>query len=143
MDTIEQALYAQLGSAPRLSVLVGGSGVSPATEARIYAIKLPEKPTLPAITYSVVSGTSEFTLDAKPVGLGQARIQISVWAKSSKAANAVREAVRKLVLGFKGTWGDVPVSVVEFNKGPDLYEEDTKIYQIPCHVLVWHGENVS
>jgi hypothetical protein len=143
VNTIEGALYTYLSARPAIAAYVGGTGTSPATEARIYPVKMPQNVTLPAISFFTVYGESEFSIDATQVGLGYKRIQISAWHTSLTTAKAIIEALRLLMAGYRGLWDDVNVRVVQFSIGPDLYEEDTKIYQIPCQITLWHDEPTS
>lgn len=140
MDTLKDAVNAELTRTAATTGILDNS-VSPAV-VNLYPLFLPQEPHYPAATYFVVVDNSEVAVDGTPVGLCRTRLQISAWSKDFDEADNIIEAIRTLYLGFIGTWGDLPVRVVEFSKGPQMYEQADFTYQVPCHLVIWHGENV-
>jgi len=77
-------------------------GTAPTT--RIYPLSLPQRPTLPALTYSWISATRIPVMDA-PIGMASPRVQVDCWADTYLVAVELFEAVRQRLDGFKGTMG--------------------------------------
>jgi hypothetical protein len=78
-------------------LLKADAGVSAVVGGRIFPVLLPEGPTLPAITYQRVGGTSDPTFDSS--GYQRLRIQFDVFGAKYKDADAGREAIREALNG--------------------------------------------
>lgn len=61
---------------------------------RVYPIKLPATPTLPAVTYQLVSETYDAIQDGP--GLAQPRYRFNVWADHFRELDAIVKAIRRL-----------------------------------------------
>jgi len=94
----EEGLYAELAAHVGTSALVG---------TRIYPVSLPQTPTLPAITYRLVSQPTEhvFTETASDVKKGNYRIQC--WDTTYKGAGALGTQVEAALDAFVGLLGGV------------------------------------
>ena len=103
---------------------------------RVYRTKLPQNPTLPALTYWKVSGNRLHDL-VGPTGESDPRIQVSCWAKTSAAAEDVAEAVRGVMDGWSSTGG---VQMSELVNETDLYDNEVDIYQIALDFVLMHEE---
>lgn len=68
--------------------------------------ELPQNPPLPCVLYTVVSAPRGYTLDG-PDGCTPFRFQIDGFARTVRAARALRRAILKDLSGFKG---EVPTS---------------------------------
>lgn len=70
---------------------------------RVYPVKLPQKPTLPAVTYQVISGPRRYTQDGKaqPTTF---RVQVEFWAHTYEAARQLRDVILLALSGerFEG-----------------------------------------
>jgi hypothetical protein len=75
---------------------------------RMHARRLPQSPTLPALTWYNVSTRREHDMDG-PDGLPRVRIQVSCWAATPAAADELAAAVQARLDGYRGAWGDVQV----------------------------------
>ena len=86
---IEQLLYSLLSSTSSITAITG---------QRIYPLVLPTDPTLPAIEYSFIAGTSSPTLTTK--GYKRYRVEINCWGKTYSDAVALRSAVKDALDGY-------------------------------------------
>jgi hypothetical protein len=94
---IEEALVAYLTTHPGLSALIG---------TRLYPRPLPQRPTLPAVTYFRVSGPRDLAHDG-PVGLAHPRFQFDCWGADTLAAIQTANQLRLALDGFSGLMGGV------------------------------------
>lgn len=109
---------------------------------RIYPEYLPQKPTLPAITFARTSSPRIMTLNTGRPGLAAARIQIDCWAKTYGAAKALGEQVRIALQGYTGTLsGTVSAQAVHFYGDWDVYEPETKEHRVVMDFEIWHAES--
>lgn len=99
--TIEQAVYERLSDIAPLTALVS---------TRIYQLKLPQRPTLPAVRVQKVSGMSGQHLRG-PDGLFRARVQVDAYEEETGSwyadVTAIASAIRGDGLGSNATglWG--------------------------------------
>lgn len=127
-------LVAFLGNASAISALVG---------LRIYPQELPQKPTLPALTYNQISAVRVREL-AGPAGKARRRIQIDCWASTYKGAHALADAVRQTLEPFYGSMANTEVGSIMLDNEFDLFEEEagvTGIYRVMQDYLIAHLED--
>jgi hypothetical protein len=104
--TLEQAIYERLLDIAPLTALVG---------TRIYQLKLPQKPTLPAVRLQRLPGMGSQHLRG-PDGLLKTRIQVDAYQAETgeyyTGVTAIAAAIRGDGLGTSasGLWGWVGVS---------------------------------
>lgn len=113
----------------RLHVL-GDVTIGMLVGTRMYPIRLPEKATLPAITFQQISDVRDGHLRGV-AGTARARYQIDAYAAQPKEAKALAGWIRQRLDGFQGLWTDgsspedtVYVERVAFESGMDLFDED-------------------
>lgn len=126
--TIRDDLYTRLTTgSTTLTALVG---------TRVYRKRLPQNPTLPALTYWKVSGVRLYDLDG-PTGESDPRVQVSCWSQTSAQAEDVAEAVR----GTLADWSwDGTVQSCRFVNETDLYDDEVQQYQIAMDFMLMHEE---
>lgn len=127
---IEEALYTYLKSHTGLSALVG---------SRIYPLKLPQNPTLPAVVYVKVSYAGERAMGTGNPRASRARFQFSCFAQSYASAKDVAEQVKLALQDYSGLMGG-GVTVLDTNVvgEVDVFEPDTGLYHVPVDVLLIH-----
>ena len=109
MSLIEETIHARLIQSATLSGLLGN---------RVHPLVLPEKATLPAVTYQRVSTIPTVQLDGSTAFL-QARFQFRSWSRSFAEAKVIASGIRST---FSGT-GDM------YESGSiDLYDPDSRLY---------------
>ena len=133
---IEEALYAYLSSHAGLTALVS---------TRIYPLVMPQNATLPAVTFSKISGPRAHAMQ-QDAGLAYPRFQVSCWGGTYKQAKEVAGQVRAALQDYTGTMGGaggVVVSGVFLEDENDLYEPGTQAYHIAIDFIIWHLEGVT
>lgn len=118
--------------------LVADGTVAGLVGTRIYALILPQDPTLPAVTYQRISGPRLQSLDGA-AGRGMARIQIDSWAGEYLDAQAVAAAIRGSLNGFIGDLATLDV-VCRLDNERDLYEDEARLYRVTQDYTVNHSE---
>lgn len=120
-----------IGSALRTHLL-GDTAISALVVARVYPLRLPQKPLMPAIVYMKVTGR-RFTHLRGPASLARPRYQLDCWASTHDGAVELGTLVRQRLDGYNGTWSDggspaitMDVSaLLDPEQGDrDLFEED-------------------
>ena len=99
------------------------------TSRTAYAFKLPEKATLPALTYKRIA--SQVDLSHSGSGLSHTRYEINCWANDYSTALIDGS---KVLAGLNGNKSDFQTSWV-INTMDEL-EQDTNIYRTIIEVMV-------
>lgn len=120
------------------TLLANDAAVAALVSARIYPRKLPQNPTLPALTYFRVSTLSEFSHDGP--ALEGPLFQVSVWSKSAEQAQQLALAVKRAANGFRGFVGGVEIGGTFLRNHFELYEDTTEIYHHPLDFRVWFAD---
>lgn len=107
---------------PELAALVG---------ERMYPQTLPQGATLPAVTYSLISGTTEGDSQDGP-GVSRQRYQFDCWATTYSAATTLAKA---LTAAVSGTQRIGQASFVD--NEVDGYEAETQRFRRIVDVMVW------
>ena len=93
---LNDALFSYLSTHAGLSALVG---------TRIYPDKLPDKITLPAIAFQLVSEGEEETFMQPSTDLVVSTYTFTVWASSRSAAHNAGKQIRVAFKNYSGTMG--------------------------------------
>lgn len=125
--------------------LTGSSAISAIVLSRVYPQVLPQAPTLPAISYNLVSAVRVRDLEG-PAGKSRHRISINCWANTYAAARSLADAVRREIDGYgSGYMGDTFVGSISLENEIDLFEEDAGrqnvgIYRVVQDYIISHLE---
>lgn len=105
MTSLEAAFFAYITAQSTVTDLVG---------TRVYQDLMPQKAAYPAIVYSLIGEARDdgYSFGSTVNGQVEARLQVASWATTSVAAREVHDAVRRLVNGYKGTWGENTIQSV-------------------------------
>lgn len=87
---------------------LAGAGVAALAGTRMHARRLPQTPTLPAITYQRIDTRRTHDM-AGPDGLPRPRMQVTCWGATPADATTLAAAVRQRLDGYKGAWGAISV----------------------------------
>lgn len=137
MAYVEQALVARLEAVTGVSSAVYDSSFS---GYRIYPYKLPQNPTLDAITYHLIYGES-FESHQGSSGLRFPRFQIDCWSANYDTAKFLAEQVRLALQGYTGTSAGVTVTaILKDSDNPDFYDDDINIWRVSADYSVHHEE---
>src|SRR5262245_22104185 len=100
---------------------------------RMYPVTLPQKPTLPAVSYQVV-GTTRSPVMQHDDEMPMTRVQINCWSLSAATADAVDEAIRQLFHDYQrqeiGGSPGVLVAGVFVDGYLTDFEPDTLLYRV-------------
>ena len=131
--TVEAAVYSILSSDSAVDTLVDG---------RVYPKRLPQSPTLPAVTYFRV-GAQRSSVMGNDTGIVRKRIQVSSWGKTYAAVNELAEAVRNAMQRKRGTFAGVEIiDIFVDGDASEMFEDDVEIYQAPTDYEVIYRESV-
>lgn len=134
--TIATALRAHLLADAAIAALVG---------TRIYPLRLPQKPQLPAIVLLRVSDVRPPILRGQ-ASVAQERFQVDAWATTFDGATALGTLCRRRLEGYSGTWSDgaspeTTVDVaIQFESDRDLFEEEINggLCRHSADYFIWH-----
>lgn len=133
MALAEEAVYARLTAHAGTAALVG---------ARVYPLKLPQTPTLPAVTYQRISATRESAMGSD-TGITRARFQVTSHAASYSGVKALAEQVRQALQRYSGTSATVTVHDCFLENEIDLFDQDDALaghYPVAQDFIVIYGE---
>jgi len=102
MASIEESLVALVTATPTITTLLGTSPV------RFYPLRKPQGAALPVVAYQRIS-TVRYSSHGGYSSLATSRIQLTVWAASYGSGKAVSDALRRALLGYRGTVGGVRI----------------------------------
>jgi len=109
------------------------SGVSTHIAARIYPLKLPQNPTIPAITYQRIDTRRFYTLNGDN-GAGEIpRMQIDIWSTSYEQGRSIATAI-------KTAMDSATAFLTSDYNQTDLYEPDLQLYRIQCDYVIANNE---
>jgi hypothetical protein len=129
MATIEDFIH---------NILTNTAGIAAIAGTRVYRIKMPDNPTLPAITYHTITGEHIESRDGFS-NLSNPIIGIDCWARTAKAAQDLAYLLRDTLIGYSGTYSDRTIgNVLEWSQ-EDLYDADTDIFHVACSVRAWYS----
>ena len=120
---LQEAVYTRLSTDATVSGLVG---------TRIYPVLAPEGVALPYITYQRIA-VDHVESVAGSSGLANALVQVDCWAASYAGANALGEAVRLRMQGFRGTVGSQDIQAVLLSSDRDAPEDPVRIERGGVH----------
>ncbi len=113
--TLEAELRTYTLAGPAVAALVG---------TRMYARKLPQNPTLPAISFQRID-TRRLHDMAGPDGLPKPRMQVTCWGTTPAAASDLAAVVRQRLDGYRGAWGAIDIGACQCVGEKDLDDPET------------------
>lgn len=128
-----------------LQYLTSNAQIASAVGQRVYAEILPQKPTLPAVTYRRASAQRSKTLSCGTDSLVRSGFEISAWAKGYEQAEAVAEAVRRALVDFTGTWGGSPgirIHDAALDGDLDLVDVEPGLYRVAMFYTISHVDTI-
>lgn len=117
---LEQGINALLQSATSITSIVGTGG--------IYPVLVPEGSSYPCLSYQVVTGASDFSLDG--TFETEKTIQFDAWGKAYADTKSIQNALHQLLDGFSGALADGTLVNGAF-RGLELddFESDARVYR--------------
>lgn len=123
------------------TVLQADAAVTALVGTRIYPLKMPQNPTLPAIVHQRISTTPDML--AEGPGFAPMRVQLSLWASSFDGARALAAAVVGVLHGYHGPIGIGGLRLARLLNLTDDYEPETKLFRVIADFRVSHTEGVA
>lgn len=120
--TIAALLHARLAADSGVSALVG---------TRIYPVILPQKPTVPAISYQQISNTEQDGTST----LRETRYQVDCWDDGYAGVESVGDAVRAALEEWTDTDQTPRVKMCRVIGGFTGYENETALYRVSVDVM--------
>ena len=124
-----KALYTYLQTQADLTALVS---------TRMYPVRLPQKPTLPALVITKIAKPREYSHSGDS-NLANPTYQFDCWAKTHQDAVALQAKLDLALTAFKGTMGDTDVGGTFITNVIDDEEPDTALYRQIVDVEFWHA----
>lgn len=127
MAAIGEQIYSRLTTHSDVAALVGN---------RVYPIILPQDPTLPAITYQIISQTPT----GGNIHLHNMRLQVDCWSTSYAGADglAAKVIAALRLYGERSNQRPLLMSAYDVNR-QDLFEPDTNEWRVSidfqCQIL--------
>jgi len=106
---------------------------------RIYPFQAPQAPKLPIAVYNLMRSDRELKNDG-PDRIVSSRVQIDVYAATDYEALDVGKAVRELLHGYSGLWGDTRIQGIRAEGDQMFVESDPKQFRFSFDCLIWHVE---
>jgi len=117
-----------------ITALEGDAAVTTHVGTRIYPLVLPQKPTLPAITFQRVSNVRINSFDAGG-GIDNPLLQVDSWAATRKAARDLAMEIKRVVEAST-TLNAWLVNDAEFFEA----DVDPKLYRVAQDFSTWVKE---
>lgn len=100
---------------------------------RVYPDHIPQSPTLPAVSYNIVSRVPT----ESNTQIFETRVQLDCWASTYDGAHAVANLVQKSLRFYRKTDGNGNriLSIYDANQG-DQYDDEQEIWRVIVDVIV-------
>lgn len=128
MAAIEEVIVSELKAHSGLAALVG---------TRVYPSPLPQRPTLPAVTYQRISTLPIQSRDSAAAGFERTRFQFDVWASDVSGRSSVATELRNALATIRQA-SNPRVDVTLLQDARDFYEADSGRYRAVLDAFIWH-----
>ena len=113
------------------------AGLSMEVDSRIYPVLLPQRATLPAVTYTRLVTPRLHELDTTSL-LPHPTFQFDCWAASYARAKDVAAQVFAALDMYRGAMGDYTVEASIVSTDRDAFDPETKIWHIIVDCEIWY-----
>lgn len=127
---LEAALYTRL---------TAHAGTSAIVSTRVYPNVLPQRATLPAVTYRRISTNRPPAMGADS-GVAEVRMQVDSWADSYSGVKALQAQVRSALQRYNATVGSEVILDAFIVNEMDLYEPEKNVHRVLTDFTIWHRE---
>jgi hypothetical protein len=128
--SIEAALYNRL---------TGDNDVASEVGTRVYPTDLPESPTLPALTYQIISHIPVLSHDTGPANARTMRVQIVAWTDDRFGLIALREAVVNTLDGWRDQSADPRIDRCQWLDGSDSRVPEVERYRDDLDFMIHYA----
>ncbi len=122
------------------SHLMADPAVAPLVAARIYPMRLPQSPVLPALTIQLITGRWLISHSGRNSLRPGERYQVDCWSKTADGAEALAEAVVDAIGAFRGTWGTVPIGASLISTAQEDFDTGSGLYRQILDFLITYRE---
>lgn len=116
--------------------LQADSSIVAAVSNRIYPQIIPDRGSIPAITYRIIVGEPANSLDGHTNGMVHYILQVDCWTRSFETAKSLARLVRTRIGVKAATFSALVLEA----PGEDEYEDDTKRYRRMLTISCRHHE---
>lgn len=120
------------------ALLQAASGVTDIVGTKTYAVLAPQGTAAPYVTWTTLDVEDEHTAGADRDMFGQF-VQVTCWADSFTAANALAAAVHTALSRKSGTFGSVPVQSIFRTGMRDQYGAAANLFGRSLDYRIWYG----
>ena len=123
--------------------IIGTTSVTGLISTRCHYNKIPAKSDFPHVWFRVVSDNEELTMDGVG-GMHEADIDLECAASSEDSAQAVSDAIKARLHGYKGTIGNSSAKGVFLSNKDDDYvpfsnQSDEAVHVVAHNVKLWYS----
>lgn len=115
------------------------AGLTALVSTRMYPVRMPQSPTLPALVIQKVARAREYSQSGDS-NLANPTYQIRCWAETHEDAVALQVQVEGALSAFSGTMGSETVYSAFIENVIDDFEEETGLYSQIVDVDFWHKD---
>ena len=115
------------------------SGLTDLVDTRMYPVKLPQKPAMPALVIQKIARPREYSHSGDS-NLANPTYQIRCWATTHEAAVALQVQVEAALSAFSGTMGTETVYSAMIDNVIDDFETETGLVSQIVDVEFWHKD---
>lgn len=119
--------------------LKGFSGLSSLVSTRVWYARLPQDPTLPAVTVQEISAVPASAM-GRDTGHVRGRVQVDAWGSDRAEAKEAGEQVRAALQRYDGTHNSSELVFVDMNSAGVIYESEGRIWRHRQDFGVWFTE---
>lgn len=121
------------------TALLADAGISGIVATRVYPGILPQNPTYPALTYTLVSGPRKGTFTG--AGIKYPRYQFDAFARSYGGALALAAALKAFMPATKTTWGSTAIDCAQLEDERDLpWDDDADVFRRMVDYRIWTND---
>jgi hypothetical protein len=123
MATVGELIYTQLAADSGVSTLVG---------TRIYPRRLPQSPSVPAITYQRISSSPQMGTTA----LRRSRYQLNCWDLTDDGVQALADAAKSAMEEYTDTDQTPGIKMAEVINEIDTTDDETDMRRVIVDVML-------
>jgi hypothetical protein len=120
--------------------LLADATIAGLVAARIYPIKMPQGVTATSLVYNEISGDTGLHNEGSD-GLSSVRMQLTAWAQTADAAQALYLAVKERLHGYRGAMGsgaaEVAVQLAQLDTWRDLDDTVANLRGKSADYFIW------
>jgi L-2-hydroxyglutarate oxidase LhgO len=122
------------------AILLADATVSGLVSTRVYPVKLPQSPTMPAMVITLVGGQDVIS-HSGPAGVENPTFQIDFYGETYSQMDSLYEAGKDALNGYSGLINGQNVQGIFLVQKRDLpYDDDASLYRRTVDFSIWNEE---